>query len=396
MSRQEQGPCYIGLIEIADYEGLVGRHGPASAQLILEEFYLRLGKWIRPVDQSKVLKNRRFMVMLNGVDDDAQLQLATAKLTRLFEQPCEIMGISAPIGFHAGFYLHQGAVADTETSLLRCRIALRQARKANLNCQVFHSEFQATLDDEPRLVTALEQALEHGEFHLYYQPKFHTGYGTVVGAEALLRWHSSDKKVVMPAQFIDVAERYDVIRPITWWVLKSAVARLRNWPKTVGISVNVPPCLLLDEEIVTVMADALAIYNIDPQRLTIEITENLMVTDYDKLILRLHKLHALGVRISIDDFGTGYSSLAQFRNLPAQEIKIDKSFVMAMQNSTKDLAIVKAVIGLARNFDMRIVAEGVENQETADALSKLGVDQLQGFLFDKALPLEDFEKRYLS
>ncbi|MCV6623125.1 MAG: GGDEF domain-containing phosphodiesterase [Cellvibrionaceae bacterium] len=394
MSGKKSKPSYIGLIEIADYEGLVGRHGPASAQLLLEEFYQRLQRWARPQDQAKVLKNRRFMVMLDGVHDDAQLQLATAKLIRLFEAPCDLMGITAPIKFHAGFCLHEGQ--DAEQTLLRCRIALRQARKGGLAIQIYHHEFQASLDDEPRLVEALERALDRGEFQLYYQPKLHTGYRTVIGAEALLRWHSSDKKVINPVQFIDVAERHDVIRPITWWVMKSAVARLRNWPDNLGISVNVPPCLLLDDEIVTVLSDALAIYSVAPHRLTIEITENLMISDYEHLVLNLHSLHDIGVRISIDDFGTGYSSLAQFRNLPANELKIDKSFVLAMRESEKDMAIVKAVIDLARNFSMRVVAEGVEDQETASLLTDLGADQLQGFLFDKPLPLADFEKRYLK
>lgn len=393
---KEQGAAYVGIIEIADYEGLAALHGPASAQLLLDEFHQRLKAWVRPIDQSKILKDRRFLVSLSGVADDAQLQLATAKLERLFSRPCDLMGIHSPIGYHAGFCLHKGDEQDSEKTLLHCRIALRQARKAALPMQVFQQEFQANLDDESRLVGALEQALERGEFRLYYQPKIHTGYRTVLGAEALLRWHSPDKNVIMPGQFIDVAERHSVIRPLTWWVLKSAVARLKKWPEAMGISVNVPPCLLLDNEIVTVLSDALAIYDVTPERLTLEITESLMVSDYDQLMLRLNKLHELGVRISIDDFGTGYSSLAQFRNLPADELKIDKGFVMAMQSSDKDLTIVKAVIGLARNFGMRIVAEGVEDEATATALSELGADQLQGFFFDKALPVEDFEKRYLN
>ncbi|MBB6522492.1 EAL domain-containing protein [Pseudoteredinibacter isoporae] len=394
--QDSDGASYVGIIEIADYEGLAALHGPASAQLLLDEFHRRLKEWVRPIDQSKILKDRRFLVSLSGVADDAQLQLATAKLERLFSPPCELMGIHSPIGYHAGFCLHEGDEHNSEQTLLHCRIALRQARKAALPMQVFQKELKTSLDDESRLVSALEQALERGEFRLYYQAKVHTGYRTVVGAEALLRWHSSDKKIIMPGQFIDVAERHGVIRSMTWWVLKSAIARLNKWPEAMGISVNVPPCLLLDDEIVTVLDDALAIYDVAPERLTLEITENLMISDYDQLMLRLNKLHTLGVRISIDDFGTGYSSLAQFRNLPADELKIDKGFVMAMEESDKDLAIVKAVIGLARNFGMRVVAEGVETEAAAAALGELGADQLQGFFFDKALPVEDFEKRYLS
>ncbi|GAA6153529.1 putative bifunctional diguanylate cyclase/phosphodiesterase [Pseudoteredinibacter isoporae] len=387
---------YIGIIEIADYDGLAALHGPASALLLLDEFHRRMTSWVRPIDQSKILKDGRFLVSLSGVADDAQLQLAAAKLERLFSQPCELMGISSPIGYHAGFCLHKGDQSTSEKTLLHCRIALRQARKAALPMQIFQQEFQVGIDDESRLVDELEQALERGEFRLYYQVKIHTGYRTAIGAEALMRWHCPNKKVMMPGQFIDVAERHGVIRPMTWWVLKSAIARLSKWPEALGISVNVPPSLLLDDEIITVLEDALAIYSVAPERLTLEITENLMISDYEQLMLRLNKLHQMGVRISIDDFGTGYSSLAQFRSLPAHELKIDKGFVMTMLDSDKDLAIVKAVIGLARNFGMRVVAEGVEDEATAKVLSELGADQLQGFFFDKALPVEDFEKRYVN
>lgn len=211
-----------------------------------------------------------------------------------------------------------------------------------------------------------------------------------------MRWHTPDGRVIVPKQFMKVAERNPVIRPMTWWAIKAANARLSHWPEHMGLSINVPPNLLLDREILAVLQDAQAIYGVNPNRLTLEITENMSIEDHQNLVKQIDAIVKFGVRISIDDFGTGYSSLAHFRNFKVQELKIDKSFVKRMVGSEIDLAIVKTVINLARNFSMRVVAEGVEDETTAKALAELGCDQLQGFLFDKPLQLDDFNKRYLT
>jgi len=199
---------------------------------------------------------------------------------------------------------------------------------------------------------------------------------------------------VGPDQFIDVAESHDIIAPITWWVVKSAVARLARWPKELGIAVNVAPNLLLDNAILAVVRDSLDIHGVDPKRLTLEVTERVMVDDQHIMLQQLGRLRELGVKISLDDFGTGFSSLSYFRDLPVDEIKIDKGFVLHMLDSGKDHAIVKAVIDLAHNFSMRVVAEGVESLDIAKRLSELGCDVLQGYVFDKPLQVEAFESGY--
>ncbi|UTW46337.1 GGDEF domain-containing protein [bacterium SCSIO 12696] len=382
---------YLGLVDLADYEHLVDSLGSESAKYLRQDFFNRLQDWPRPDDKIRILKNQRFLVIFRGMDSPAALELATAKLARLFEEPCDLLGDPVAIPVHAGFTRLQ---SDTQTAIQEARAALRTAKRSGELYQVYSPEQQGKLKDELQLVSNLEAAVELGEFQLHYQPKVHARHNSLVGAEALIRWHTKKREVVLPSEFIHIAEKHTVIRPMTWWVIKSAVATLSRWSPELSISVNVTPSLLLDDEIFIVVRDALDIFSVEPQRLILEVTENIMVDNQAMMLSQLAKLRKTGVKISIDDFGTGYSSLAYFRDLPTDELKIDKSFVMRMLGSPKDQSIVKTVIDLAHNFSLKVVAEGVENKAIAVRLKEMGCDILQGYYYDRPLPLDDFDQRY--
>ncbi len=384
----------LAVVELADSETLTDVHGAQSFKLLHQQYLERLKSWVRSCDQSRSLGGNRFLAILKGVGASAELELAAAKLRRLFEQPIDLLGKPVSVDVHAGFVILDKQSADIKQAIAKASQALSQARKSSVLFKVYSPDIENAVVDEHQLVSALEAAVELGELRLYYQPKIHAGFQTLVGAEALMRWHTRDKKVLYPGQFIEVAERNSVIRPMTWWALKSAIARLARWPKTLSIAVNVTPSLLQDDEILTVVTDALALHEVTPSRLTVEVTEGVMIDDRLTAHQTLSQLRKSGVRVSIDDFGTGYSSLAHFRDLPADELKIDKGFVMPMLESKKDMEIVKAVIDLAHNFSLKVVGEGVENEVIAGRLSELGCDVLQGFAYDKPLPVEEFEKRY--
>ncbi|MEP1593413.1 MAG: EAL domain-containing protein, partial [Halieaceae bacterium] len=297
---------------------------------------------------------------------------------------------------NAGFANIPEDATDTDLAVSQASMALRQARKSSRLFEVYGPQCEQQHVDKRQMVRELELAVEMGELELYYQPKMHAGYRTLVGAEALMRWHTKDQTVRRPDEFIPVAERNQVIRPMTWWAIKSTVARLARWPDHLSISVNVTPTLLLDDEILAVVRDSLDIYGVRPGRLTLEVTESVMVENQEIMLKQLARLRdQVGVRVSIDDFGTGFSSLAYFRDLPADEIKIDKCFVIPMLESEKDYAIVKAVIDLAHNFSLKVVAEGVESDAIAGRLANMRCDVLQGYTFDAPLMIDEFEKRYL-
>lgn len=384
----------MAIVELSHRDYLIDRYGPESYKLLYEAFLERLTNWVRSCDQSRPLGNNHFLAILNGVSGEAELQLAAAKLTRLFDPPIDLLGEVIPVEVHAGFAPLQPGQRDSQSALQRARYALWQAKTSATPCHIYNPGKNRRFSDERKLVAALEAAVERGELHLYYQPKIHAIFRSLVGSEALLRWHTSDGQVLLPNHFIPTAEKHPVIRPMTWWALKSAIARLAHWPENLSTAVNITPDLLHDDEIVTIVADAVALYGIDASRLTLEVTERIMTHDPAKAYAVLSQLQQLGVRISIDDFGTGFSSLAQFRDLPADELKIDQSFVIPMLKSAKNLAIVKAIIDLAHNFSLKVTAEGVETEAIAKYLGELGCDILQGYLFDKPLPVELVEKRY--
>lgn len=383
----------IGLVELADADTLLDRHGRASFKELQDVFVQRLRNWIRAKDELNLLEDGRFYVELKGVGSRGELELATAKLQRIFQEPHYQFGRAVNLEFTAGFTQVSGEQVNRESALQEAGQALRQARSSSRPFDLYAPKQEMDPEAERKLVRRLEAAVEAGELQLHYQPKVHAQYHSLVGAEALLRWHCNGK-ILSPNEFIEVAERHHAITLITWHAIKSAVACLARWPEALSIAVNVAPNLLLNDQILAVVHDALDIYGVTPRRLTLEVTERVMVDDQQVMLHQLSRLRAMGVKISLDDFGTGFSSLSYFRDLPVDEIKIDKSFVTQMLKSKKDRAIVKAVIDLAHNFSMPVVAEGVESLDIAQALSDLGCDVLQGFVFDRPLPVELFEQEY--
>ncbi|TDG15907.1 GGDEF domain-containing protein [Seongchinamella unica] len=384
----------VGLVELADAEELLDRLGRSSFGDVQQAFFQRLQDWVRPRDEWKRLDDNRFCVILRGMATRGELELATSKLERMFAEPHYQFGRPVSLTIRAGFTESSDPDNDLELALRRASMALRQARDAARIYDVYAPQKTVQAAEEQKLLERLETAVDLGELQLYYQPKIHASYQSLVGAEALMRWHTRDKKVIPPGQFIAVAECHDVIRPMTFWAVKSAIARLALWPEELTIAVNIAPQLLLDGQLASVVNDALDIYGVSPARLVLEVTERIMVDNQTTMMEQLADMRVRGVKVSLDDFGTGFSSLSYFRDLPVDEIKIDGSFVMKMLECGKDHAIVKAVIDLAHNFSMKVVAEGVESTEIAERLKDLGCDILQGYVFDRPLEVGTFEASY--
>jgi sensor c-di-GMP phosphodiesterase-like protein len=245
----------------------------------------------------------------------------------------------------------------------------------------------------------LSIALSNGDLELFYQPKIDIQSQSICGAEGLLRWQQQD---ISPDVFIEVAERTGQITELTRFALQSAVRQLAEWPQelsAVGVAVNLSAGDLNRADLPAIINGALDVWSVSPQRLTVEVTETALMNDPDAAHAILTAIRDLGCRVSIDDFGTGYSSLAYFKKIPADELKIDKSFVFSLLSDAADRNIVSHIIALAHSFGLRVVAEGVENPETLQCLSEMHCDYAQGFLFSKALPaglFVEWAKRFRS
>jgi EAL domain-containing protein (putative c-di-GMP-specific phosphodiesterase class I) len=241
------------------------------------------------------------------------------------------------------------------------------------------------------LETNLRHAIERDEFELHYQPTIDLATGRIASMEALIRWRHGERGLVPPLEFIPLAEETGLVVPIGLWVLKEACRQFAIWHERLGdkapaISVNLSARQLMHDGIVADVAEALRIYDIAPEALTLEITETFAVEDAEANRSTLIRLKGLGVRLAIDDFGSGYSSLGYLRRLPVDVLKIDRGFIQALGNDPDDALIVSAVSDLAHNLGMVVVAEGIEDASLVEKVRALGCDLGQGYFFAKPLP----------
>lgn len=385
----------VCLVELTNRTQLLDKLGPRYEKIISDEFTQRLSKWLRPKDKGSLILCDRFCVIMHGLNGPGEIKLAAMQLEKLFHEPVLLQGHDYLLIVHAGFAIISEQTRCQETVLQQAASALATARREQTTYSIFSETRPPHHHSTPDLIHDLQKALKQGEFRLFYQPKVHPTYHNVVGAEALIRWYRTPDEIVGPGAFMPIAENHAIIKPLTWWIIKAAIARAKTWQNNISVSVNIPPNLLLDNELQRCITDALEIHDFDANRLTLEVTESIMVTDQVRMFSQLSQFQQMGVRVSIDDFGTGYSSFVYFRDLPADELKLDRTFVSAMTHSEKDAAIVKTMIDLAHNFGLHVVAEGVETLETVELLNTLKCDVLQGYFFDQPLSPEVFEQRYI-
>ncbi len=394
MTTSSSGHCH-GLITLAKPDNQAAGLGAQSYELYLQEFVHRLQQVLRGDDRLIKLAADKYCLLLREVEQRHHAELAVAKLSRHLSAPAEIVGERVFFDYTAALVLPDPRTAAKEMMQL-AETALATALRTGRRAVVLDREQVRRMPrPDPGLLPRIESAIDQGEFLLYYQPKVDARYRTVAGAEGLVRWHDSKrKKVVGPGEFIATAEQSPLIVPLTETLLRNAVARCVNWAAPLSVAVNVPPVVLETGSVVGVVGDVLEFYGLQAERLVLEITERGELPA--NAIGHLHKLRELGVKIAIDDFGTGQCSLSYFRDLPADEVKIDQSFVAAMRDSAKDCSIIRGCIDLAHHCDMQVTAEGVEDEACADMLTQMGCNVLQGYLFGRPEVAEEFEQNHLS
>ena len=273
--------------------------------------------------------------------------------------------------------------------LSQASLALQRARADGQGtARFFEAGMDAALIARHALEGALRQAAAAEEFLLHYQPVFEVRSRRLLGFEALLRWSHPDRGPVSPAEFVPLLEATGLILPVGAWVLRTACREAACWPDPIGIAVNLSPVQFRRGEVLQAVRAALEESGLPPRRLTLEITEGLLLEHTEAVLETLEQLHALGVCIALDDFGSGYSSLAYLWRFRFDTLKIDRAFVKEVRRDGKAAAIIESIIGLGHSLDLRITAEGVETEEQLAALSGVGCDEAQGFLLGRPMPAE--------
>jgi len=308
------------------------------------------------------------------------------------QRPFEVAnGLSLEVGVSIGIALFPDH-ADDPARLLQCAdVAMYAAKKGAGPIQLYDRDKDRNTIRHLTLSGALRQAIEGGELSFEFQPKLDLMAGTIDSVEALARWRHPDQGPILPDEFIPHAEKTGLIQPFTHWSFDAALGQLALWQEAgleISIAVNLSTRSLHDDKLPETIAGLLAKWQVDPARLTLELTETAVMHDPDGARRNLFRLHDLGIRLSIDDFGTGYSSLSHLQRLPLHELKIDKSFVLQMTENDNDLVIVRSTIDLAHNLGLSVVAEGVETAEHLAILQDLGCDLGQGFFVSQPLPIE--------
>lgn len=337
-----------------------------------------------------------FVIILNGVaDTDEILQIVDHRLIPLIRKPHEIEGVELHISCSVGIAVYPEHGADIDTLMRNADVAMYQAKfSGRNNAQFFSIEMDSRARERLDIENDLRHAVERNELRLYYQPRVDCRNGRLLGAEALVRWQHPRFGLVLPARFVTVAEESGLIIPVGAWIIDEACRQQAEWrDRGIGdipVSVNLSAAQLRDPSLLEKLGATLEAQRTSPHMIELELTESLLMENVDSNIALFHALKNLGVLLSIDDFGTGYSSLSYLNRFPIDKLKIDQSFVRDMLDDTNDLAITRAIIGLGHTLGLKVVAEGVEHVEEKQMLAAAGCDELQGYLFSRPLPEDDF------
>ncbi|AWB65033.1 GGDEF domain-containing response regulator [Saccharobesus litoralis] len=392
LAKQQQ----LGLILLtsSDLDPVNRTHGSSMADLLLKGIAQRLQKISYANSFLSYIGNGLFTIIVEG--NKQHIQQFSQLILLAFDKPLILLNQEIFVKGDLGIAMAPDDSTDAETLLRRAEIALNSVKQQALHQELF---FVPAMDAQLAQAYSLEQdlhrAINHQEFILNYQPKVDLHDGSVSSAESLIRWLHPTLGLVSPAKFIPIAESSGLILPITRWVLNEACMQAMHWQlefsRPIKVAVNISGTHFQSGDILSDVQQALSNSGLAPHLLELEITENIMMDDFNAVLTTLEQLSELGVLLSIDDFGTGYSSLKYLQHLPVNRIKIDQSFVKNIINNAGNAVITKSVIAMSHQFGFSVVAEGVETSDELNFLLQIGCDTIQGYYFSKPLPVEKFD-----
>ncbi len=374
-------------IGVSAIEALGDAFGRATGDDLLRLLSLRLGESIRAGDTVARVDGDRFVVLLADMDDVVGVAAGGARILDAASEPFALAGRTHRLEPSMGISLAPRNGFDAGALLQASQTALSVSQKGGRHViEWFSSEMSAGLERNLRVEDELRLALERDELVLYFQPIVDAETNGIIAVEALVRWNHPVRGLVMPGDFISIAERAGLIAPLGDWVLRAACRQARRWHDEgfeLHVCVNVSSVQFRERNFVESVAAILAETAIPPRMLEIELTESVMVDGFSEVIETLTKLKLTGVRLAIDDFGTGYSSLSYLKYFPIDTLKVDRAFVADIAKDTFDRAIAKAVLTLANELDLDCIAEGVEDKVQVDLLRSLGCRRMQGYFFSR-------------
>ena len=388
------GACVaLMLLDLDRFKEVNDTLGHKHGDILLRDVADRLKTAVRDMDTVARLGGDEFAILLPSVARVEDAEALGRRVLDVFMEPFEIEGLALHVDASIGIAVLPDHADDAETVMQRADVAMYVAKAAHIGIATYSADDDAHNTERLVLLGDLRRALDRpGELEVYFQPKVNLRSGEVVGLEALLRWHHPTNGLILPDDFIPLAERTGLIHPLTRKVLELVVTQLAAWDREgreVPVAVNLSGRNLNEPRLVDFIADLLDRHAVHPVLLELEVTESAMIEDPNAAREVLNQLSSLGLQISVDDFGTGYTSMAQLERLPLRALKIDKSFVWRMLEDPGGAVLVKAIIDLAHEFNLLVVAEGVEEEPLLAELRRLGCDVAQGFHWSEAVPASE-------
>ncbi len=399
VAQATKGRLAVLLVELRRVDRLQALlRGPPAAvtlSLVIE----RLRPALRPEDRLAALNEEQVCIVLPRIAHPTQAVLAAVKCLRALDRPIAHEGGTAVLRPCVGIATVPEHPADPAQLLMAADVARRIAGTREEGYHVFQSEDSIEAEVYHGLDIDLQRAIRSNELEVHYQPQVELAGGRPVAAEALLRWRHPTSGPISPTTVVGIAENTGTIGSLTFWVLNTVLrnaAQLAKEGITPRFSVNLSTRTLVEHELPDIVEQALGTWSVEPGRITLEITESSMIGDAERTMAMLTRLKGTGVQLSIDDFGTGYSSLAYLKRFPVDELKIDRLFVSGLLSDRGDHQIVRSVIDLAHNFELRAVAEGVEDEAIRAELGRMGCDLVQGYLVSRPIPEREFRAWWLA
>ncbi|WP_310447824.1 EAL domain-containing protein [Thiobacillus sp.] len=393
--REQNRQVALVLLDLDHFKEINDTLGHPAGDEVLRQVAQRLAGILRESDTLARLGGDEFAILLpDAQEGKAAAETVAKNILDCFVEPFWFLKNELYLGAGIGISIYPDHGNDVDVLMSRADVAMYGAKHRNVGFLFYDPQTDPHTQERLQLSSDLRHALERNEFILHYQPQVDISNGRIIGVEALIRWYHPEHGTIFPDQFIPFSENTGLINPITEWVLRTAIRQCKTW-QTEGIelriAVNVTARSFQDPLLVEKLEALLCEdgTSLTPDRIEIEITENILMEDIEHGAKTIGRLRDLGISVSIDDFGTGYSSLAYLKKLPIHSIKIDKSFVLNMTEDNNDEVIVRSTIELAHNLGYVVVAEGVENKDSLDLLEILGCDHAQGYHISHPLPADE-------
>ncbi len=400
-ARRHHEMVSVLLVDLDRFKGINDAFNTAFGDQLLHAVAKRLESKLRTTDTIARLSSDEFAILQIGTQRPEDAAELSRRLNEAFAEPFHVGENEVHLSASVGITMFPADGKTPEILMKNADLAMYRAKASGRDCyRFFASEMNIAARRAVTLERELRQALAGDQFLVYYQPQINIASGEITGMEALVRWNHPYRGVVPPGEFIGLAEDIGLIAPLTAWVLRHACGQLHDWLETydrdLQLSVNLSPVQFRERGVELLIERILRETGLDPRRLDIELTENAVIHNSSTATASLRYLNRLGVTLSIDDFGTGYSSLSYVKRLPVQRLKIDRSFVVNLESSNHDDAIVRAIINLGRSLGLGVIAEGVETSSQLERLRSLGCNEVQGHFISPPLCAMDFEERFLG